>query len=172
MVGVGSGIGVAEWGGVAEGVGVGIGVAVGVGVAEGVGIGVAVGVGVAEGVGIGVSVGVGVTEGVGVGVAEGVGSQGYRPRAMRQWKIKVGRIVACSFCGEWSRIDAFSVPCNDGKLDRGRRGPALQGFDVGGYVRVADRFAPFLIPLRFVAAQSTKGLVNGTNNLTCNIRFL
>jgi hypothetical protein len=53
VVGVGSGIDVAEWGGVAEGVAVGV----------------AVGVGVAEGVGIGVSVGVGVTEGVGVGVA-------------------------------------------------------------------------------------------------------
>jgi hypothetical protein len=68
VVGVGSGIDVAEWGGVAEGAGVavGIGVAEGVGVTEGVGIGVAVGVGVAEGVGIGVAVGVGVTEGVGV----------------------------------------------------------------------------------------------------------
>ena len=57
MVGVGSGIDVAEWGGVAEGVRVGVGV------------GVAVGGRVAEGVGIGVSVGVGVTEGVGVGIA-------------------------------------------------------------------------------------------------------
>ena len=47
MVGVGSGIDVAEWGGVAEGVGVGVGVAVGVGVTEGVGVGVAEGVGVA-----------------------------------------------------------------------------------------------------------------------------
>jgi hypothetical protein len=27
-------------------------------------------------------------------------SQGYRPRAMRRWKIKVDQIVACSFCGE------------------------------------------------------------------------
>jgi hypothetical protein len=32
------------------------------------------------------------------------GSQGYRPRAMRRWKIKVGQI-----------IEAFSVPCKDGK---------------------------------------------------------
>ena len=55
MVGVGSGIDVAEWGGVAEGVGVGVGVAVGVAVAEGVGIGVSVGVGVTEGVGVGVA---------------------------------------------------------------------------------------------------------------------
>ena len=60
MVGVGSGIDVAEWGGVAKGVGVGVGVAVGVGVDEGVGIGVAVGVRVAEGVGVGVAEGVGV----------------------------------------------------------------------------------------------------------------
>ena len=34
---------------------------------------------------------------------------------MHRWKIKVGQIVACSFCGEWGRIDAFSVPCKDGK---------------------------------------------------------
>ena len=51
---------------------------------------------------------------------------------MRRWKIKVGQIVACSFCGEWGRIDSFSVPCKDGKLDRGRRGLALQGFDICG----------------------------------------
>jgi hypothetical protein len=63
---------------------------------------------------------------------------------MRRWKIKVGQIVACSFCGEWGRIDAFSVPCKDGKLDRGRRGPALQGFDVGGY---RDRFNVFKVPV-------------------------
>ena len=116
---MGSGIDVAEWGGVAEGVGVGVGVAIGVGVAEGVGIGVAVGVGVAEGVGIGVSGrGVGVTEEVGgarVGWLKESGSQGYRPRAMCRWKIKVGQIVACSFCRGWGRIDAFSVPCKDGK---------------------------------------------------------
>jgi hypothetical protein len=93
VVGVGSGIDVAEWDGVAEGVGggvavgvgvaegVGSGVAVGVGVAEGVGIGGAVGVRVAEGVGIGVSVGVGVTEGVGLGVAEGVGVAGLQAKS-------------------------------------------------------------------------------------------
>ena len=63
---------------------------------------------------------------------------------MRRWKIKVGQIVACSFCGEWGRIDAFSVPCKDGKLDRGWRGPALQGFDVGGY---RDRFNVFKVPV-------------------------
>jgi hypothetical protein len=63
---------------------------------------------------------------------------------MRRWKIKVGQIVACSFCGEWGRIGAFSVPCKDGKLDRGRRGPALQGLDVGGY---RDRFNVFKVPV-------------------------
>jgi hypothetical protein len=34
---------------------------------------------------------------------------------MHRRKIKVSQIVACSFCGEWGRIDAFSVPCKDGK---------------------------------------------------------
>src|SRR5580693_6931192 len=31
------------------------------------------------------------------------------PRAMRRWKIKVGQIVACSFCGEW--FNFTSVYC-------------------------------------------------------------
>jgi hypothetical protein len=88
VVGVGSGIDVAEWDGVAEGVGGGV--AVGVGVAEGVGIGVAVGVRVAEGVGIGVSVGVGVTEGVGLGVAEGVGAAGLQAKSNAPMENKSG----------------------------------------------------------------------------------
>jgi hypothetical protein len=67
MVGVGSGVDVAEVG-VADGVGVAVGVGVAEGVAVGVGVaeGVAVGVGVAEEIGVGVASGVGVAEGVGV----------------------------------------------------------------------------------------------------------
>jgi len=91
MVGVGSGIDVAEvW--VAEGEGV----AVGVEVAEGVDVGVAVGVGVAEGVGIGVAVGVGVAKGVGVGVAvgvvvaEGVGVAGLQAKSSAPMDNKSG----------------------------------------------------------------------------------
>ena len=74
MVGVGSGIDVAEWGGVVEGVGVGV----------------AVGVRVAEGVGIGVAVGVGVTEGVGLGVAEGVGVAGLQAKSNAPMENKSG----------------------------------------------------------------------------------
>src|SRR5271165_4959651 len=74
VVGVGSGIDVAEWGGVAEGVGVGV----------------VVGVGVAEGVGIGVAVGVGVTEGVGLGVAEGVGVAGLQAKSNAPMENKSG----------------------------------------------------------------------------------
>jgi hypothetical protein len=95
VVGVGSGIDVAE----------GVGVAVGVGAAEGVGIGVAVGVRVAEGVGIGVAVGVGVTEGVGVGVAEGVGVAGLQAKSNAPMENKSGPNSSLFICGEWGRID-------------------------------------------------------------------
>ena len=103
MVGVGSGIDVAEWGGVAEGAGV----AVAIGVAEGVGIGVAVGIGVTEGVGIGVAVGVGVTEGVGVGVAvgvgvtEGVGVAGLQAKSNEPMEKKSGPNSSLFILCEW-----------------------------------------------------------------------
>jgi hypothetical protein len=126
VVGVGSGIDVAEGKGVggavavgvgvAEGKGVGVGVAVGVAVAEGVGGAVAVGVAVAEGIGVGVAVGVGVAEGVGigvavgVGVAEGVGVAGLQAKSNAPMESKSGPNSSLFILYEWGRNDAFG-PC-------------------------------------------------------------
>jgi hypothetical protein len=95
MVGVGSGVDVAEVGvadgvGVAVGVGVadGVGVAVGVGVAEGVAVGVGVAEGVAVGVGVAEEIGVGVASGV--GVAEGVGVAGLQAKSNAPMENKSG----------------------------------------------------------------------------------